>query len=637
MSAKMYEENQALQLEISGMRVEIASLKQNGDTGPYGAGRHTSLSIGPSDSIFQQPSWPNTAFGFVAPPAINISQARECPMEYPFKVLWFKRDCQQDTDACPSDTNPSRPPMRKAIRNEQGDMISEEYYNSILKSATLYVNKLVLLIHTKAPTQAPRKTYVEKHFPNQWRSIINQFETEHPPLALCASHWKANQLLSEMLCARKPGIVDPEVKIHTNTTTSSSKKKRTNSSTESTPNHGTKKQNIGHSNEKEEPQLNDDTGEGEPQPNNRGEQQCNDLSPALGQKPVTTLSMLAEPATTKVRPTPRHKGKEKVTTGFSFDDIYAGALMLGRGKPPSTKTTTLASQESHTNGSGSSILPLPKTTIVGMISVQATYSSLKEASTQEFSEIPHLPACLESLQKVSASAAFNGQPCSMTLALLNQIESADPTAPDINEDDTNLGWGHMQFTASGLTLSTVIRSWENIGNVATAYQLLAAAIKTCRVAQHLCFTNNIVATGGFLSDNYLQNLVEILWDILKLKTSEQSDLPSVATPHNMATSTSSTTAPAGSSEDHPPTPTTPQKSKNLAVTTDYLQELHKVELKRWMIESKITVPPYNKQNKDDLIKAIRTSDILPNQEAYEHFVSQRKKKQASRKSKTTTT
>jgi hypothetical protein len=136
-------------------------------------------------------------------------------------------------------------------------------------------------------------------------------------------------------------------------------------------------------------------------------------------------------------------------------------------------------------------------------------------STQEFSNIPHLPACLELLQKVSKSAAFDGQPCSSTLALLTRIESADPTAPDIDEDDTNLGWGHVQFTVGGITLSTVIRSWENIGNVPTAFCLLAAAVKTCRVARHLCFTNNIIVTTGFLSDSYLRNLVEIIWDMLK--------------------------------------------------------------------------------------------------------------------------
>jgi hypothetical protein len=136
-------------------------------------------------------------------------------------------------------------------------------------------------------------------------------------------------------------------------------------------------------------------------------------------------------------------------------------------------------------------------------------------STQEFLNIPHLPACLELLQKISKSVAFNGQPCSSTLVLLTQIESADPTAPYIDEDDTNLGWGHVQFKAGGITLSMVICSWENIGNVPTAFHLLAAAVKTCQVTQHLCFTNNIIVTTGFLSDSYLQNLVEIIWDMLK--------------------------------------------------------------------------------------------------------------------------
>jgi hypothetical protein len=89
-----------------------------------------------------------------------------CPKEFPFEILWFKRNFQQDTDACPSDANPLCPPMKKEIHDEQGEMISDEYYDSILKLATLYINKLVLLVHTKAPTQALRKTYIEKHFPN---------------------------------------------------------------------------------------------------------------------------------------------------------------------------------------------------------------------------------------------------------------------------------------------------------------------------------------------------------------------------------------------------------------------------------------------------------------------------------------
>lgn len=96
----------------------------------------------------------------------------------------------------------------------------------------LYVNELVLLVHTKAPTQPPRKTYIEKHLPGQWRSAIGRFEVEFPPLALCASHWKADQLLSEMSHARKPGVVDAEVKTHTNASSSGSKRKQGNSGTQ---------------------------------------------------------------------------------------------------------------------------------------------------------------------------------------------------------------------------------------------------------------------------------------------------------------------------------------------------------------------------------------------------------------------
>ncbi|KAF9466875.1 hypothetical protein BDZ94DRAFT_1295361 [Collybia nuda] len=118
---------------------------------------------------------------------------------------------------------------------------------------------------------------------------------------------------------------------------------------------------------------------------------------------------------------------------------------------------------------------------------------------------------------------------------------------------------------------------------------------------------NNVATRGFLSDNHPQKTPLRLYGTYK-------------------NCTSSTTAPANSFEDCPPTPTTPQKSKNLAVTTDYLEELHKEELKRWMIESKIMVSPYNKQNKDV------SAPLL----SLDFSLNQWEKKQTSHKDKTTT-
>lgn len=259
-----------------------------------------SLSVGPSDSISQQPSHSNTVFGCIAPPVVDAVQLKERPKEYPFEILWFKRDCQQDTDACPSETNPSRPPMKKAIRDERGEMVSDQYYDSILKSAALYVNELVLLVHTKAPKQAPRKTYVEKHFPSQWRSAINRFEAEHPPLALCASHWKADQLLSEMLRARKPGIVDPEA------ASSGSKRKRGNSGAQTVANNKQKKQKLKRDEHKVSDAENEDDDGMEPLPDN-----------ALfgsDHEPSTSFET-ADSAASRVSSAPNRKGKGKAKAG----------------------------------------------------------------------------------------------------------------------------------------------------------------------------------------------------------------------------------------------------------------------------------------------------------------------------------
>ena len=50
-----------------------------------------------------------------------------------------------------------------------------------------------------------------------------------------------------------------------------------------------------------------------------------------------------------------------------------------------------------------------------------------------------------------------------------------------------------------------------MGNVATAFRLLAAAVKTAKVARQLCFTKGISNTGGYLADAYIQNIIELLW------------------------------------------------------------------------------------------------------------------------------
>ena len=97
---------------------------------------------------------------------------------------------------------------------------------------------------------------------------------------------------------------------------------------------------------------------------------------------------------------------------------------------------------------------------------------------------------------------------------LSRIELADPYASDLSEDDTGASWGHYQFTAGNMMVTSVLQSWDAVGTTEMAHKFIAASIKTCKVARHICFEQGI-KTGSYLSDAYLQNLVETLWKLWK--------------------------------------------------------------------------------------------------------------------------
>jgi hypothetical protein len=100
------------------------------------------------------------------------------------------------------------------------------------------------------------------------------------------------------------------------------------------------------------------------------------------------------------------------------------------------------------------------------------------------------------------------------MKFLARLENADPNVPDLSEDDSNAGWGHYQFTAGGLTISSALVSLKSVGNSETVCKLFAAALKTCIVARHICFERGL-DPSSFISDTYLQILAEKLWDLWK--------------------------------------------------------------------------------------------------------------------------
>lgn len=131
--------------------------------------------------------------------------------------------------------------------------------------------------------------------------------------------------------------------------------------------------------------------------------------------------------------------------------------------------------------------------------------------------VQHAEDLLASFEMMKTSPSHSeSDPPSTTVQFIERIEQANPNAPGIEEDDTNVGWGHWQFTAGSMTCRTILKTWLDIGNVATAYRLLAASLKTCLVARHLCFTNNISVQSSYLSDAYLQQVVDILWNMVSV-------------------------------------------------------------------------------------------------------------------------
>lgn len=122
--------------------------------------------------------------------------------------------------------------------------------------------------------------------------------------------------------------------------------------------------------------------------------------------------------------------------------------------------------------------------------------------------IPHAKDLVRSL----GSDTLN-KPSDDVAAFLERIESADPNSPELSEDDLGQCWGHWQFASGGMTCTTVLTSWDTIGTT-TARRLIAAAIKTCKVARYICDERNITPLS-YLSDSYLQNLVDLLWNLRK--------------------------------------------------------------------------------------------------------------------------
>ena len=106
------------------------------------------------------------------------------------------------------------------------------------------------------------------------------------------------------------------------------------------------------------------------------------------------------------------------------------------------------------------------------------------------------------------SSFKQGQSSKNVTTLLKRVQSADPGSPDVDKEEMGVSWGHELFMAGGISLSSSLASWQDIGSVETAFMLVAAAIKTSQEVCLMCANARTPKTAGYISDVYLEKILE---------------------------------------------------------------------------------------------------------------------------------
>lgn len=137
-------------------------------------------------------------------------------------------------------------------------------------------------------------------------------------------------------------------------------------------------------------------------------------------------------------------------------------------------------------------------------------------------DFPTVAGALDLLQAMQDATGIEAREPSVDVAmLLDRLEQADPDLMDTDADDSNESWGHTQFTAGGVTIRSALVDWEAVGGTSTAFKLIAAAVRTCKVARALCAVRGRSAKA-YLADDYLGLLfeqIQLCWEGAQVSSS----------------------------------------------------------------------------------------------------------------------
>ncbi|KAI9428865.1 hypothetical protein H4582DRAFT_2090797 [Lactarius indigo] len=600
---------------------------------PPGAGSRAS-SLGPSDSASQR-----TRIDLEEDRAIEllletVEPSSLRPSFLPLSVLWYYDDCKKDTSAgiIITANNRRRPKMSLAIRRPNGTPIEHQEYANVRHSADIIVQNLVKFVDSDPRTDANggnsksrTKTFVKNLFSAEYRRAILELEAEQKLLRLCSFHWKADAMIGQAFLRRNE--IESKAAMNRGQAPSSG--------------------------------LNPSDANGS-QP---------DLSPTapipqvLVPAPMNVAKHALELSPGPKSPSVSHAQKR------SKDNLYPGQKTTCPQVPSNSQKHPAARnivptflQVSRTEATSAELAPMN----LHPVNADTTADNLIAILKSEFPSLTNAPSLLNSM---NAQLSFKqGETSESVTTLLERVQSADPGSPDIDEDNMGQSWGHYQFTAGGISPSSSLTSWEDVGSVAMAFKLIAAAIKTCREARVMCANAGTPKTTGFISNVYLEKILECLescWvgaggiitshsrpapvipttppsrdikmsspaRVLKIKfkplaliaNTDASNTPNVPA----GTDTTSSQQPASSAESTQGPSTVLDEGARADITS--LKLLHVPELMAWMNENKLIIP--KSKRKDDLIVAIvKSSEFAQvSKSIIEKIVEQRKLKKGPQK------
>jgi hypothetical protein len=230
-----------------------------------------------------------------------------------------------------------------------------------------------------------------------------------------------------------------------------------------------------------------------------------------GESPSAIAAGLPPPGTSES--SPKRKASNDSASGTSSDDRPTKKAKNDRTTDPSSVFSTAFTL--GTSGNPPHLSSEHTAIDVSLIRVDPALDNLQEIFSSEFPGIEFSNKLLTQLGLLSPLDSDIATPSSDALAFVTRIETADPNTPGLSEDNDNEQWGHHQFTGGEMSIDATLNHWGAVATTSFACRLLAASVKTCRVARHLCFHRKRTPTGSYLSDIYLGRVVGKLWELVK--------------------------------------------------------------------------------------------------------------------------